>query len=159
MNITINGEVCEILRVQNWGGLPTVETDNGDFYLAKDSEHAGEQARKYWEDMAQNDPKEFTCIVGEETLVSWALGQWAGPGSDGATSLDGWLDLCADYPEEHFASCDGAEQEVQAICNVDPTHLQYLLDYDMEAKEVDDLLAQDVADEIGFIPTVAYRHN
>jgi hypothetical protein len=61
--------------------------------------------------MAENDPEEFRYIVGEETLVKWALGQYAGPGNKQTKTLDGWFELVADYPAEQWASYDGHEIE------------------------------------------------
>jgi len=96
----------------DYGDLIMVDTEGGEeFYLAEDAEQAGEEAREYWKDMAQNDPQEFTCMVGEETLIAWALGNYAGPGSTQVSSLDEWLDLWLNIPEEHFASYDNIERE------------------------------------------------
>lgn len=78
-------------------------------------ETAGQNARDYWEDMAQNDKSEFICMVGEGTLVSWCLGDYAGPGTTKVSSLEEWLDLWLDTPEEHFASYDGEEIEGAAF--------------------------------------------
>ena len=98
--------------VNEFGHLPAIKTeDDKEFYLSESSEKAGEQAREYWEDMAMNDPQEFTCIVGEETLIQWGFGNYAGPGSTAVQSLEEWLDLHLDAPEEHFASYDGQERE------------------------------------------------
>ena len=134
MRIKIDGEICTIKDVHTYGGLPMVETDDGkEFYLAESSEKAGEEARKYWKDMAENDPKEFTCMIGEETLVSWGLGRYASPGSTQVKSLEEWLDLWLDTPEEHFASYDSEEREVSRCGKL--------------------------REELGFTPTVAYRHN
>ena len=96
----------------DYGGLPMIETEDcQEFYLAENSEEAGEKAREYWENMAQDDPKEFTCLVGEKTLVQWGLGQYAGPGSTQVKSLSEWLDLWLNTPREHFASYDSIERE------------------------------------------------
>ena len=110
MYITIDGETLEVESVHNNGYLPMLRTEGGDYYIAEDSEEAGRAARRYWADMAENDPAEFTYIVGESTLVAWALGQSAGPGSVGVNSLNEWLDLYLDIPEEQWAGCDGVER-------------------------------------------------
>jgi hypothetical protein len=71
-------------------------------------------------------------MVGESTLVAWALGQSAGPGSTHVNSLEEWLDLWLDTAEEHFASYDSEEREVHGV-------------------------TADAEEEIGFIPGVAYK--
>jgi hypothetical protein len=93
-------------------GLLHIRFDNNEeYYIFESSEQAGEAAREYWEDLAQDDPQEFACLIGEKTLVQWAMGQYAGPGSTQVTSLNEWLDLWLDTPEEHHASYDGVERE------------------------------------------------
>ena len=118
--IKIDGTLYHVKEIHEFGSLPEIETDEGeDFILALDSGDAGKS--------------EFACIVGESTLVSWALKQWAGPGSSQVQSLDDWLDLHLDVPEEHFASYDGVERDVDRVGQL--------------------------ADDLGFTPTVAYRSN
>lgn len=132
--IRIDGELYNVSNVYDGGYLPMIETEEGcDFYLAEDSEKAGEAARKYWEDMANDDPSEFRAIIGDEALVAWALGQPYAPGSVSVNSLNEWLDLVATVPEEEFAGYDSQEREVNR-CGI-------------------------LANELGFMPTVAYRHN
>lgn len=93
-------------------GLQMITTKDGEeYYIFRDREQAGEAAREYWEDLAQDDPREFACLVGEETLVQWGFGNYAGPGSTQVKSLNEWLDLWLDTPEEHFASYDSEERE------------------------------------------------
>jgi len=98
--------------INEYAGLTLVDTEGGEeFYLAEDTEQAGEEAREYWKDMADNDPQEFTHMVGEQCLIAWALGTYAGPGSTQVSSLSEWLDLWLDTPEDHFASYDNIERE------------------------------------------------
>jgi len=110
----------------NDNGYKTIESDKGDFILFEDSEIAGKEAREYWEDMAENDSKEFVCMVGEETLVAWALGQYAGPGSTHVQSLNEWLDLWLNTPEEHFASYDNCEN---TFISKHPDYCDYTIAY------------------------------
>lgn len=131
--IRIDGELYTIDEVYTGGYLPLVRTDGGEFYLAEDSESAGRAARERWQDTMREDPAEFRTIVGDETLIRWSLGQSAGPGNAQVSSLSEWLDLWLDTPEEEFASYDGDERRVQRV--------GYL------------------RDELGFVPTVAYRAN
>jgi hypothetical protein len=134
MRIKIDGELYHVSKVYNHGYLPMIETEEGeDFYLSESSEKAGEAARQYWEELAQNDPKEFACLVGEETLVKWGMRHYAGPGSTQVRSLEEWLDLWLDTPEEEFASYDSIERSVERV----------------------GVLAR----ELDFIPCVAYRYN
>ncbi len=78
--------------------------------------------------MAQDDPANFTCMVGEQNLIAWGLGQSAGPGSTAVNSLNEWLDLWLDTPSEHWAGYDGHEYEVEGasealvdeLCFCDP---------------------------------------
>ena len=113
MLIVIDNEVVEVENTNDngFGGF-IIECDNGNEYqVFENTEKAGEAAAEYWRDMAENDPAEFICMVGEETLVKWALNQYAGPGNEKAKNLEGWLNITANYPEEHWASYDGNEIE------------------------------------------------
>ena len=96
-------------------GAVEIKTESGEEYvLFEDEDAAGEQAAEYWRDMAEKDPQEFVAIVGEDVLIQWALGNHAGPGSESATSLEGWLeDIVAKHPEEHWASYDNDEREFE----------------------------------------------
>jgi len=138
MTIEIDGEVYEIddVREIGYGDLHeiTVSGSNEAFIVSESGENAGKAARERWEDMAENDPSEFRHIVGDETLVNWAMGQWGGPGSTQVRGLNEWLDLWLDTPEEEWAGYDGAERAVARV-------------------------APDLEEEIGYKPTVAYRSN
>lgn len=125
----------EDVRELGWTGMVEITTEEGeDFIVAEDSQTAGEAARERWADMAEHDPEEFECMVGAETLVKWALGQSAGPGCVHVTSLSEWLDLHINHPEEEWAGYDGEERDVEDV-------------------------SPDLDEEIGFVPTVAYRTN
>jgi hypothetical protein len=138
MTIEIDGDRHKVVTISlNWApdGMAAVETYEGkEFYLAPDSESAGKAARARWAEMAADDPTEFRHMVGDETLVKWALGQSAGPGNTAVRSLTEWLDLWISTPEEEWAGYDGSEAEV-------------------------DRVSADVTARIGFTPTVAYRYN
>jgi len=110
----------------DYGYGKEITTNDGEFVIFEDADWAGESAREYWEDLAKNDPEEFACIVGEETLIAWALGQWAGPGTSQVRSLNEWLDLWLDTPEEHFASWDGEEREFHSL---HPDYQDYTVAY------------------------------
>jgi len=142
MKIKFDNKIYEVKEIQHYGYLPLlILDDDTEWYIAENHEEAGKAAREYWEELAQSDPEELTCLIGEKTLVAWALGQSAGPGSTAVNSLEEWLDLFLDAPEEEFAHYDGIEQEV-------------------------DVVSRDIYEECGFsydpaddCPVVIYRHN
>ena len=111
----------------------TVEIPRGEhgaeIYLFKDEEEAGQFARDYWEEYIDGESsEEIVCMLGAETLVSWALGKLAGPGSVKVRNLEEWLDLYLEAPDEHFES---GPFEVEAI-------------------------GENIVEKLGFKPTVAY---
>ena len=109
-----NEDVKTVSAIHEWNEYPTIETEDGQEYVIfESSEVAGQYARDYWVDMAQYDPQEFACIVGEENLIQWGLGKHAGPGYKKVQSIKDWFDLWLDTPEGHFAQYDGAEVDVR----------------------------------------------
>jgi hypothetical protein len=116
MKIKINDEFITVVEIIDYGYLPLLIMDDGtSWYIAENSDEAGALARESWKRLAEDDPEEFACIIGEKNLIAWALGQSAGPGSASVSSLEEWLDLHLDCPEEHFASWDGLEVDVDVI--------------------------------------------
>lgn len=87
------------------------------YWVFEDTHVAGEATRKYWEDLVEHDPGEFRCLVGDETLVNWCLGQYAGPGYTLVKSLEDWLDLWLDLPNDHFSTYDGKELNIRLNIN------------------------------------------
>jgi len=104
--VMIDGKV-EVYKIED----DALITSEGDYRVFQTSGEAGQVARDYYENMANNDPEELKCLVGTDTLVKWALGQYASPGSVQVQSLEEWLDLWLDIPEELWASYDGVEVE------------------------------------------------
>ncbi len=109
--IVIDNEVTEITEAfDNGYNGTTITCDNGcEYIIFQDHEEAGEAAAEYWRDMAKNDPEEFKCMVGNESLVAWCLGQSAGPGAIKVNSLEEWFETCLDVPEVQWAGYDGHE--------------------------------------------------
>lgn len=151
----IDGEPIEWDDVTTGSYLPTLSEGRCEYYVAESSDSAGEAAAEYWRDMACHDRREFACIIGETRLVQWALGE---SDSFGISSLDDFLEVTATVPEEQWAGYDFSERKV--------TH-DKLPDFD-DAEAMASLTAEQVAqaerlrdlfDELGFTPTVAYRHN
>ena len=99
-------------------------------WLFRSLEEAGEWARQSWEDRIRDDPDEAAVLLGTETLIRWALGMPAGPGSAQVCSLNEWLDLWLETPEEEL----GEEFEVVQV-------------------------AEDLVERLGFRPRVAYKRH
>ena len=112
------------------GGVAELPTGSygTELHLFKNEEQAGEYARDYWKDFIEGDPDPAVEILGAKTLIAWALGQFAGPGTTQVRSLEEWLDLYLDAPDEHF--------------EYGP--------YDIEA------IGENLVEILGFKPTVAY---
>ena len=115
MYIKFNGATHEVDKIKSTHPTPTIHVDGCEYYIFLDRIEAGEATRLYWKDMANNDPSEFICMVGENTLVKWALNQYAGPGQEQVRNLEEWLALTAEYPEEQWAGYDGEEVEIERI--------------------------------------------
>lgn len=115
------------------GGIGgSVELDTGRYatevHLFKDEEQAGKYARDYWKDFIEGDHESAVEMLGASTLIAWALGKPAGPGTCKVSSLKEWLDLYLDSPGEHFE----------------------LGPYEIEA------IGENLVEKLGFRPTVAY---
>jgi hypothetical protein len=196
MKIKIDNETLKVDKVYNGVYLPLLKCGKLEFYVAKDSESAGEAARKYWEDVANNDPAEFACLIGEERLVQWAIGQGD---SFGISAFGEFLDKVAEHPEAEFAHYDGQERDCEIVpdwtdepepdfyeCGICDQYHKWsfegdcretdggltkeqcyeqgpdtvILDQDdKQAREEWTIETSELYDELGFVPTVAYRHN
>lgn len=134
-------DIEEVTDIADYGaGMFLVTIGRKEYYIAKSHEVAGDAARAYWESLARDDPLEITALLGEKNLVAWALGLPASPGSTQVTSLEEWLDLWLDTPEEHWASYDGEERDF----NISPG----------EAEKIEIEFGIELPQE-----GVAYRHN
>lgn len=130
--LIFDGEVFDSSDLDTTGRPPyTVSTGRREWYLFSTSESAGAAVAEYYRDMAANDEREFVCLIGETRLLQWALGNSDEFGISGA---EDFFDRVADVPEEHWASYDGNEIEVDGA-------------------------SEEVIADLGFTPTVAYRHN
>ena len=114
---TVSEDDCMVLKTSEGDYAEVaVKTDDSswpvEYLFFRTREDAGQYVRDYWEDYIDTEsPEEVIAILGAETLISWALGRAAGPGSAKVKSLKEWLDLYLDVPEEHFEE----EYEVEAI--------------------------------------------
>ncbi len=132
--IEIDGDRYEVDRVRHSSVGVWVESGTLCFVVFESEDAAGDAAEEYWRDMAETDPREFETIVGADVLISWALGRADGPGSDkSARNLNEWLETVVRlHPEEVHASYDGVQRDVTGV-------------------------SDELVDEIGFEPVVAYR--
>ena len=146
----IDGHPVDIDAVYHGGYLPTICDGSQCWYVAKDAESAGEAVSEYYRDMARNDKREFACLIGDERLIQWALGE---SDSFGISSLEEFLDRVADYPEEHWGSWDGSELEVTH--DELPAKNQEVDLTEAQLEQVQEL--RTLFEDIGFIPTAAYR--
>jgi len=126
--IVLDGKVVEVIDVNDFGYGKDIDCNNGcEYKVFLDHEEAGEKAQEYWEDMANNDKEKFKCLVGTDNLISWCLGECAG--TEKVESLEEWLDLWLDTPEEQWATYDG--EEIEGIqCNKN-----LLVELDMEDED------------------------
>jgi hypothetical protein len=131
MKLKIDGELYEGFTIETYSDLPMLINGKEEYYLAKSTEAAGKVVRERWIDMQQNDKAEFRCLIGDERLIQWACDEYD---SFGIGSFDEFLDAVENVPNEELASYDSEECEVT------------------EADE-------EAIEELGFTPTVAYRHN
>jgi len=183
-SIRIDGEIYNDVSVSTGGYLPMVEDGRKEWYLAWDYEHADDATLEYWTDMANRDPRELVCLIGEERIVDmWSRG----------TTLE---DFVKDIPaEEQWASYDGNYSEVEPptadervrvgygprwlVTVTEPGGLSHTWEQTYESEDegrdlcvslhpdVEDLeeLAEfvfgwdELVDELGHTPTVAFRHN
>jgi hypothetical protein len=88
--------------------LPTLQCGSSRSYaVARDDDQAEAAVVAYWNELRDTDPAEFRCIIGDKTLIAWACGQEAGPGTIKAKSFPEWVEKIKSLPEEQFASYDG----------------------------------------------------
>ena len=114
IRVKIEDELMTVVDVcgYGFGDLQMVEMDNGEEYYIANLGDAEKAVYDYWKDMARNDKREFTCIIGEERLVQWALGE---SDSFGIDSLEEFCKINADYCEETLATYDSNAREVKKI--------------------------------------------
>ena len=82
--------------------------------------------RDYWKDFIESDPDEAVHMLGAENLIQWALGRPAGPGTSKVRSLEEWLDLYRDAPDEHFEEMheiNAVSEDLEEFLGFKPTVL------------------------------------
>jgi hypothetical protein len=102
-----HAEVCFIIinqsNIEHWKNSVVVEGEDGIFQIFDSEESAGQEAREYWENYITESPaEEVASILGTNTLIAWALGKYAGPGTTKVKNLNEWLDLYLTNYNEHF---------------------------------------------------------
>lgn len=141
--VRLKGSTVVVCKVHTGGYLPLVDLYGSEYYVAVNALQAGEAARKYWKDLMDDDPNEFVEMVGENTILDWARGRLAGPGSTKVRNAHEWLDLWLKTPEEEFASYDGKEVSGE-INRALATKLDWELDQFPDSE---------------WLPVVFYRHS
>jgi hypothetical protein len=120
------------ISTTQFGAIVDLRDEGGNhicqLHLFKSEEEAGQEARAYWEEYIHGDREMATELLGVDTLLSWAYGELGGPGSVKVKNLEEWLDLYLETPDEHFESGP----------------------YDIE------LIGENIVEELGFKPTIAY---
>ena len=101
------------------------------FYLFEGDDAAGDYCVENQRTLIEDDPEGAIDLIGAETLIQWALGNLAGPGSIKVNSLDEWLELFRDLPLE-----GPFEEGPHQIVAVSP----------------------EIEEHLGFAPTIAYSH-
>ena len=100
-------ELTEI-REYYWAeGVWEAESYKSFYILAVDEECAEKAVSEYYHDMAENDPQEFACIVGEGRLIKWALNQ---PDEYGFRNADEFIAAVAKEYAQELARYDGEER-------------------------------------------------
>ena len=149
-SIRIDGEIYHGVAVRSHGVyLPMVEHGHMEWHLAWDDDHANEATLAYWTDLPA---REIICLVGEERIVDF----W----THGSTLEDYVRDI---DPAEQWASRDGCEGRVEAPTDAERARVA-AGPYGEDDEEYEDLAAfvagwDDLVDELGQEPTIAYRHN
>lgn len=141
--IVIDNELIEFDDLFFGGYLHNLSLGRRDWYIAENKDRAMYAAKEVYKDM---DSDELVAMVGADKIVlSWSTGE----------TFDEWLDDNI-TPEGEFASYDGDELDVTSIED-------YLanLNEEMDEDEADVLVEawDNLCSELGFTPTVAYRHN
>lgn len=134
MRIRIDGVLYRVVNYFPGSDIPSVRVTDGVeeilFILAESQEAAGRAERAHYEEQMDLEPEFFCQLVGFRAVVNWAQGFRAGIGGEDFDSLDSWLDYIEQNPQDKYA-VDGRILKVDRIGRL--------------------------VDELGFVPTIAYR--
>lgn len=163
--IVIDGELVETDKLYAHGYLPMIDEGNKDWCLAENSDMADEKAKDTYREM---DAKELICMVGEEQIVEmWTSGRtledWLA-GIDANSTFGSYngdsseVDSMTDYLVSEFGDLEDWIKELDTL-NL-PELDEGDASYDDKTRVIELMTGwQDLIDEIGFEPTIAYRHN
>ena len=118
--VTIEEKTQKVILIlgTDIGVLKEVILEDGKGYIIfENKEEAGEVAKKYFEDMAENNPYQLVDYVGVEQLIEWARGR-------GETLTD-WLEAWLDVPEELY----GSDEIIAQYKSVDSEEVQDVVLY------------------------------
>lgn len=180
--LLIDGELIEACDLYQSSYLPTLDAGRRDWYLALDEDAAEEAMRKVYEDL-QNDPDELIALVGQERIVDmWIRGEsfadWLdsyvnsdGPAAEFAT-YDGTTCDVGDEDEMYDHIIAELEVEAEDFVNNFDDDLAYpededANDYEEQCERIDNINRareiwrgyQELVSDLGYSPTIAYRHN
>lgn len=83
--LVVNGVEKKVTDARSFfDGYDVTTEDDENYYIWETEDEADAGSREYWEEMAQDDPKEFIGVVGEDQVISWAFGTYG--------NLNDWLD-------------------------------------------------------------------
>lgn len=111
--VIFNGDAVNPIEIEPDGHLPRIDLGGRCYYLAADEETAREAVKRYCREMQQHSPEELVCLLGEETVRSWGLGQSVKIGDHQIDNFDDWVDLASNYPQAVWASYDGQTQRLE----------------------------------------------
>lgn len=169
--LIIDGEPIYGQNVTDAAWLPMLRetgySRSPEWYLCENSDAAERAVYNYWQDIARNDPQEFVAIFGEERIVDWWLNR---------RSFD---DIISEIdPTEVFATYDGNECSVDSMTEyiekhyanmdfwevLDPEGTGVITEVEQEDETLEEIRLlligwQNLCDELGFEPEIAYRAN
>lgn len=167
--LIIDGEPVYGQNVSDVTWLPLMREaySKREWYLCENTDAAERAVYNYWQDIARNDPQEFIAIFGEECIVEWWLAKRSFDdimseidATEVFATYDGYecsVDSMTEYVEKHYANIDFWEA-------LDPEGTGMITETEQEDETLEEIRLllvgwQNLCDELGFEPEIAYRAN
>ena len=117
MFVQIQDRQYQVKEIKEGHALPLVVLDDGhEFFIGSSPEDAGEAAARYYWNLVDQDPHKLRQLIGDETLINWAMGKESGPvgrHEKSATSLQEWIEkIVKRHPDVEFGHYVGSEVRV-----------------------------------------------